>query len=469
MRSRSPASPAAPRSVPANYHYQTDGFRENNDLQNDIYTLFGQSDLTENLSLQAEYRHRDTDSGDRELRFDLDEFDPSLRDDIGEDVFRIGGRVTPVPGQVGLVSGIYTDREDHIRSDLTGQNLDQHTDVGQLEAQYLGTFGPLRVVAGAGRVVADSKLHDPSLLNPKTRQERRASDVYLAASLAVTQTLDVTARLGYADVDIEFKDNQGESFDGDQTGTETLTPGVGVIWQATDILRLRAAAGRTVKTPYVANQSLQPTQLAGFNERFDDLDGTRADWLGLAADVQASAAVRVGAETTLRRLADEMVHTNGHRLEDQRDDLAMAYLYWTPTDRIAASLELIGEYYSAKKRDFPDVLRVQTLTVPLQLTYTTPAGWFATARPALVVQDVDGFDDDGEDTDFDSHGVLIDLAAGYRLPKRRGIIALEVTNLLDRHLSFQDETFRTTAGELQAVNPRFIPSRMFLATITLNF
>ena len=60
-----------------------------------------------------------------------------------------------------------------------------------------------------------------------------------------------------------------------------------------------------MKRPYVANQTLQPTQLAGFNEQFDDLDGTRADWLGLAADIRASAAVRLGAEMTLRRLARE--------------------------------------------------------------------------------------------------------------------------------------------------------------------
>ena len=141
------------------FHYQTDGFRENNDLQNDIYTLFGQSDLTENLSLQAEYRHRDTDRGDRQLRFDPDIFDPTLRDDIEEDVFRVGGRLTPSPGQAGLISAIYTDREDHIDSEAAFKN-DRRTDVGQIEGQYLGAFGPLRLVAGAGRAVADSRDRD---------------------------------------------------------------------------------------------------------------------------------------------------------------------------------------------------------------------------------------------------------------------------------------------------------------------
>ena len=63
------------------------------------------------------------------------------------------------------------------------------------------------------------------------------------------------------------------------------------------------------------------------------------------------------------------------------------------------------------------------------------------------------------------YGVLVDLAVGYRLPKRRGILALQVDNLLDRQLSFQDESFRTS----RELNPRFVPSRTFLATLTLNF
>jgi len=47
-----------------------------------------------------------------------------------------------------------------------------------------------------------------------------------------------------------------------------------------------------------------------------------------------------------------------------------------------------------------------------------------------------------------------------------GIIAFEVANLLDRHLSFQDESFRTSRGQL---DPRFVPSRTFLVSATFNF
>ena len=80
------------------FHYETDGFRDNNDLEHNIYTLFGQSDLTEKFSLQAEYRHRKTDRGDRDLSFDPDERRDNFRDDIEEDVFRVRRPVYAGPG-----------------------------------------------------------------------------------------------------------------------------------------------------------------------------------------------------------------------------------------------------------------------------------------------------------------------------------------------------------------------------------
>ncbi len=454
------------------FHFQTDGFRKNNDLQNNIYTLFGQSDLTEKLSVQAEYRHRRTDSGDRQLRFNLDDFRPNFRDDIEEDVFRVGGRITPAPGQVGLISGIYTDRQDDTKDedvDFGSKTKDKlSTNISQLEAQYLGEFGSLRLVGGAGGVGSDGRTRESEDGEPFPKRQHNitAGDIYLTANLALSPALDLTTRLGYADVSIESKQEGGQ----DEIGTAGLTPGFGFIWRPAELLQLRAAGGRTIKRPYVANQTLEPTQLAGFNELLDDKDGTRADWLGLGADLRASESLRIGSELVWRRLSRQVSEPTDtgdfqHKNETARDDRATAYLYWIATDQIVMSLELIGEDYSANKRDNPSFSRMRTLTVPLRLNYTMPAGWFATAQTSFVAQDVDQ-PSDGDNTDLDSHGLLVDLAAGYRLPKRYGIIAVEATNLLDERLAFQDESFRTSRGQ---VDPRFIPSRAFFATVTLNF
>ena len=198
------------------FHYETDGFRENNDLQHNIYTLFGQADVTQSVSLQAEYRYRKTDSGDRELNFDLDEFRSDFSDNIEEDVFRVGGRFTPAPGQIGLVSAIYTDRddsEDLLDPDFGLVEDEVSTDVGQLEAQYLGVFGSLRLVGGAGWAESSERFRESEegFAFPDVRSEVTAGDVYLTGSLALSPTLDLTARLGYANVESEDKEDQEET------------------------------------------------------------------------------------------------------------------------------------------------------------------------------------------------------------------------------------------------------------------
>ena len=58
------------------------------------------------------------------------------------------------------------------------------------------------------------------------------------------------------------------------------------------------------------------------------------------------------------------------------------------------------------------------------------------------------------------HFWVFDAAIGFRLPKRYGIVSIETKNLFDTGFKFLD----TDPG-----NPIFIPSRMILGRITLNF
>ena len=75
------------------YYFDTDGFRENDHLQHKIYSVFGQVQATDNLGLQAEFRRRETNQGDRSLNFDPDAFDRNLDESIDQDILRIGGKL----------------------------------------------------------------------------------------------------------------------------------------------------------------------------------------------------------------------------------------------------------------------------------------------------------------------------------------------------------------------------------------
>ena len=51
------------------FHYQTDGFRENNDLEHNIYNIFAQAALTDKVDAQVELRRRRTEQGDLGTQF----------------------------------------------------------------------------------------------------------------------------------------------------------------------------------------------------------------------------------------------------------------------------------------------------------------------------------------------------------------------------------------------------------------
>ena len=51
------------------FHYQSDGFRENFHVQQDVYDMFAQAAVTPDLNIQAEFRRRRSTEGDLTLRF----------------------------------------------------------------------------------------------------------------------------------------------------------------------------------------------------------------------------------------------------------------------------------------------------------------------------------------------------------------------------------------------------------------
>jgi hypothetical protein len=56
------------------FHSDTNGFRENNDTENNFYNIFAQIAVMPGLNLQAEYRRRETEQGDIRLNFDPNDF-----------------------------------------------------------------------------------------------------------------------------------------------------------------------------------------------------------------------------------------------------------------------------------------------------------------------------------------------------------------------------------------------------------
>jgi len=459
------------------FHYESDGWRTNNDINHGIYELYAQYAVTPELNLQLEYRHRDTEFGDLEFDFDPDDFLPNVENEFNQDIARVGVRYSPAPHSDFLLSYIYTDREgsshdvtpDPILGDIVLDNpLDQTTN--QIEAQYIFRSNQFNLLVGGGYSNVDIDegvsltfggipIIDDQL--PATIDDYRG---YIYANINIPEPVTWTVGLNYTDYN-EDRDPSNE--------VSRVNPKVGVQWDITDDVQVRAAYIETVKPALAANRTLEPTQVAGFNQFFDEANATKSRRYGFGMDWQVTPDLAIGGEMTWRDIEEPFIDGDQNRIVDvdTNEQLHQAYIYWTPFDELAVRAGFAYDKFDRESEDFlarvtsQDPLKVETISVPVNLSYFHPSGFFAMAGATFVEQDVDrlsGFENQGHDSFF-----VVDLGVGYRFPDRLGIASLQVQNLLDEGMEYQDDSYREFQEE-PSVGPYF-PDRTILGRVTLNF
>jgi tetratricopeptide (TPR) repeat protein len=463
------------------YHFQTDGFRANNDNRHEIGDLFAQVALTPELNLQAEFRKRSTEQGDLALNFDPDTFSPVNRGTLETTTARFGARYSPAPHSDFVLSYIYSEF-DETRNKLDPiegfddlkleSNATAGIDGHQFEGQYLFRQSWFNLTAGGGilRNTRSDFLEtrfvtapfetstDPFEPDVDTTVDQDVNNLYVYANVEYPRNLTWTVGFSYDD------------YEEGLVSANRVNPKVGVQWDIADDLRLRFAYFTTVKRPLAADQTIEPTQVAGFNQFFDDFDGSKTQRLGVGLDVRPLPDVLVGVEASWRDVEVPLEKAEAPKsiVIDQRDEeLYRGYLYWMPLDQIAISAEVAYEQFKRKTpagvniTDLPG--KIDTLSVPVTIRYFHPSGFFAEARATFVNQEVDL----PKGTAFaqEEAFVVVDAAVGYRLPKRLGVASLECRNLFDESFFYQDTNFQTS----QPQNPRFIPAFAVLGQLTLNF
>ncbi len=451
------------------FHYETDGFRDNNDLDHDIFNALAQVELTETVSLQAEYRRRDTDQGDRSLNFAPDSFEPNKRESLEQDVWRLGTAWRPRPSLGFLVSAMMTDEEDvennaFFEPDAPGQGdsskFVERRDGRQLEAQAFFGETRRRLVVGGGLYDMDIDLKTrtslffdgpPADLTFRSFDggEQKARAAYAYYSFDTLGQLLWTAGIGLDEVEL-----------GSSTDT-VASPKLGVEWRAASWLSLRAAAFRAVAKPLVASSTIEPTHVLGFSQLFDDFPGTRSDQVAGSVELRPRDDLRLIGWGALRELSVPLLNDGGvSKMRDQDEKSIATAAYWTLTDEIVLSAGLGLRRFEQTQSDsqgFPT--RIDTLEAPISARYFSPQGWFAGVTWTWIDQEVE------EDGKQSSASPILDSFVGYRLPQRRGMLTLEARNILDEEFSYQDDSFRTT----ELPNPVRLPSRSLIARLTLSF
>ncbi|MEW6144685.1 MAG: FecR domain-containing protein [Thermodesulfobacteriota bacterium] len=447
-------------------YFGTDGFRENDDQKDQIATAYLQLELTYKTSIQAEYRYRNTELGDLALRFFPDDFLPGLRNKQERNYFRVGGRHAFSPGSVLIGNFTYQNADFNLTDKLSSFDAKRPEDAYSAEAQHLFRSQYINLVSGAGyfdvngRIDTTITIDIPPPDGPIIAQSTTSTDLqhlnmyiysYLNPMNNVTFTLGASA---------DFL--SGDSPDvGDK---DKFNPKFGITWNPIPSTTLRAAAFRVLKRTLITDQTLEPTQVAGFNQFFDDVNGTESWVFGGAIDQKFPKDFFGGVQFTKRDLEVPFLDFTADpenppvRNEDVDEYLGLAYLFWAPHPWLALRAQYLFERFETQGlTDQPKELT--TNRVPLGVNFFHPSGLGSNVTVTYLNQDGDFLSPDGDGfVSGEDNFWIVDAAVYYRLPKRYGFITVGATNLFDQEFNY---------FEVDVDNPRIQPGRVFYARVTL--
>ena len=457
------------------FHFETDGFRENNDLEQDVLNAFVQFQATADTSVLAEIRHSEREEGDLALLFDSDSFIPNLRINEDTDSYRLGLRHAFTPSSQ-VLAVVTWQNADTGATVLPFYETSGHLDGSTSELQWLYRGEGWRVTTGVRYTKRDIDEtvnfifitdDDPPLEIEATETSTTATDstsAYLYGQVDITERLQLT--LGAS----------ADSLDGQSEDKDQLNPKIGLLWLPTDDTTVRLAAFSTLQGPSFSREdiipSLEPTLVSGFNQFFYGVEGEEADRYGIGVDHRLGGTVWVGAEASLRdvkvpfRIQEDTPDGPVLVLREASvdEDEVRAYLYATFADQFSASLQY---RYNHAENDLPGggPSRYEELTtsrVPIELRWFGLQGLSAGVQVTWVDQEGD-FQNPEPPFDFlggDDSFWVTDAVIAYRLPKRYGIISVAAKNLFDSSFNFQD---------LDPRDPDILPERVVLGRLTVSF
>jgi tetratricopeptide (TPR) repeat protein len=433
------------------FHYETQGFRENADLRQDIYTAFVQASLSHRGGIQAEYRDTRFDRGDLILRFDRDNFLPTLRQRDHVRFLWVGVRHESGPGSDLILS---FGRQWGTFDTTFGSEFGIFTEEEGLtfEGQHLFRSPGVSLVSGAGHASLERRDEETGFEPVTSRTRVRHNNLY--AYLQLTLVKDLVLTIG----------GSGDLFRGGVVDRDQVNPKLGLTWSPVPSTTFRAALFRTFKRTLLSSQTIEPTQVAGFNQFFDDAEGTDAWRYGVGIDQRVRAGLYAGAEFSWRDLRVPVEGPGMTRLGDipEREELGRGYLYWAPVPSLALTAEYLYERLDRDpEASNPEgIAKVRTHRFPLGVSVFDPSGLGARLKATYVDQGGRFADSLGEIVAGDDRFWVVDGAVTYRLPRRWGIIGIEARNLLNQRFRLQ---------ETDPVTPSVARERLILGRLTLAY
>ena len=444
------------------FHYETDGIRENNDQNQNIYSGFFQGMLSPATSLMTEIRFKEKNFGDDTFHFDRDDFSSTLRQSEKTKSVRLGVRHDLNPRSTILGTAVVSADDDGAATGNDGYSLsiDLTSEVKSqmVEVQHIYLAERFNLQSGAGYLNADetftSEITFPFESSAQEDFDADHTNIYSYAQIDLPHNIQATIGLS------------GDLLESPTKDREELNPKLGMTWQPITTTLIRAAAFKTVTRRFIHAQTIEPTLIAGFNQFFDDTEASAYWTYGVGVDQKFSTDWYGGLEFFRRDIDVPWIDTSLSgdfvpKEDDWQEDTGSAYLYWVPAGWVTLGLDYHYEHYSYDQ--FSGVKGIGDLTthrVIPQVHFFSKSGVSASLQASYLNQKGEfGSNITGYEKGSDQFWVF-DFSLSYRLPKRYGIFKIEVKNLFDKQFQFVDT---------DPAHPQYLPEQQIVGSLTVVF
>ena len=454
-------------------HFETDGWRSNAFQDDDIASLLLQSELSSSASVQLEYRYRKTRYGDLAQRFFAEDFFPGQDNQLERKLLRLGGHVEFAPGSTLLGYMQYQKADSKLLDEQWPEpevNVISAVDLWQpeknkaAEVQHLLQRERWNLSTGIGYFETDAHVDSTLFVYPPYIPDIGVDSVFDSSPYEVKH-LNAYA---YGRVDLLPQMNLTLGLSADQVSGDfgledkhKLNPKFGLVWNPVAATTLRAAAFSTLRRTLSSNQTLEPTQVAGFNQFFDDFDLTEADDYGLAIDQKISPQLFAGLEYFYRDISVPQygLGPNGETIDvPWEDKMASAYLLWTPSSALSLSAKYFYEEYLRDPQQ--GVMNLTSKRAPLELRYFAGGGFDLRLTLTHIEQQGEFTGVLGDQLKPGKDSIwLTDAALNYLLPQRRGSVSLNLNNIFDKSYQY---------FEIDLSNAHIQPERNIFIKLTLT-
>ncbi len=440
------------------YTYQDQGFRKNNQLDKSIFNLLFQNQINNSTKFVLDMQSKRRNIGDRQLRFFKTDFSTVKKTDLELNSITAGATHKLSANQT-LIATISSVSEEFTVTDLIGGafNLTDKadTDVTTKEVSYLFNSKYFNTIAGYLSVDGDtSKRTTIQFISDTFTADVIENDTaYIYTYLKWPG--DFTWTLGLSHTDLT--ESNTISYERAQ-----YNPKIGISWDITNYLTFRAAKFRTIKRRLLTNKSLEPTQVAGFNQFYDDINATDARVEGAAIDAKITTKVFTGIEWLKRELDVPYYQSSPAKIleTDWREHIFRAYFYWAINPQWSTSVDYLYERFNRNAAFSREFEIANTKRLPIKLTFTDNNKITASLATTQVKQDgIFKNNTTSKNSKGESSFWIYDFGINYN-PNRNTSLGLLIKNISDKDFQYQETDFN---------NPTIIPDRTYYLQATYQF